>query len=344
MRGKSVTFTFTVLYWGDITMLITSVTPDNVRAPALSVAGVQPATPEAALAALDHVAAELRRARDARAAFPDVYAVITQKVIERLHDGSGYFHAPEFISMLVGVFTSRYLQTLDWSLRGLPQDSSGWDLAYRLAAKNSLPATAHATLGISAHINYDLALGIHEVVVRLGASRDESRLKLFKHDHDAVNALLAASFPESARRLGGTHGCPLVNLLPNAMVQRLSPHLLKVLTSWRNDVWRNMLALLGATSAAERAAITGRMDDRAAAVGARITWQSTASAGPVRLLSHSVRRWRTAAAPLPPSPKHLAPIPWVAGRWQAAGVLPVAGVTRPAPRPAGHRPIPSIVQ
>src|SRR5262245_25018177 len=148
-------------------MLIISL-PGHVRAPAAGVAGMQPDTPQAALAALDNVAAEFSKARDARAAFPDVYAVITQKVIERLGDGSGYFHAPEFIAMLVGVFTTRYLQTLDWSLRGLPQDCRGWDLAYGLAAKGALPATAHAALGISAHINYDLALGIHEVVVRLG--------------------------------------------------------------------------------------------------------------------------------------------------------------------------------
>src|SRR5258708_1410326 len=181
-------------------MLAISRTPENVRGLAPGVAGIRPATPEAALAALGHVATGLSRTRDARPAFPDVYAVITQKVVERLGDGSGYFHAPEFISMLVGVFTARYLQTLDWSLRGLPQDCRGWDLAYRLAATNALPATAHAALGISAHINYDLALGIHEVVIRLGARHDQSRLVLFKHDHDAVNALLAASFPEAARR------------------------------------------------------------------------------------------------------------------------------------------------
>jgi hypothetical protein len=307
-------------------MFITSLTPDNVGAPALSVTGMQPATPEAALAALDHVAAGLSRAGDARAAFPDVYAVITQKVIERLRDGSGYFHAPEFISMLVGVFTTRYLQTLDWSLRGLPQDSSGWDLAYRLAAENALPATAHAALGISAHINYDLALGIHEVVVRLGASRDESRLKLFKHDHDAVNALLAASFPESARRLAGTHACPLLSLLPNAMIQRLTPRLLRVLAGWRDDVWRNMLALLDATSAAERAAIIGRMDDRAAAAGAKVAWQSTASAGPVRLLSHGVRHWHVTAR-LPASISRL-----------SAGLQAARQATRDAAAAQGHRP------
>jgi hypothetical protein len=251
-----------------------------------------PTTPEAALAALEHVAAELAATGDARAAFPDVYAVITEKVIDRLGDGSGYFRAPEFISALVGVFTTRYLQTLDWSLDGRPQDCRGWDLAYRLAAAgNTLPAAAHATLGISAHINYDLALGIHQVVVQLGASEDQSRLALFKHDHDAVNALLAASFPESARRLRTTHGCSIASLLPDSSIDRVTPFLLKVLSGWRDDVWLNMLALISATGATERAAAMARMDDRAASAGATIARLSIAAAWPARLLSrHAPQR------------------------------------------------------
>ena len=275
---------------------------------------MRPATPEAALAALEHVVARLSSVQDARAAFPDVYAVITQKVIERLNDGSGYFHAPEFISMLVGVFTTRYLQTLDWSLRGLPQDCRGWDLAYRLVARDGLPATAHAALGISAHINYDLALGIHEVVVRLGATGDQTRLALFKHDHEAVNALLAASFPESMRRLREVHGCSFLRSLPDAAAEQLTPHLLQVLSGWRDDVWRNMLDLLGAASAAERAAVIARMDERSAAAGATIARQSTVTAWLVGLFSHGTRFWNTATGPLLRGLR--APVPWIPGRYR----------------------------
>jgi len=60
-----------------------------------------------------------------------------------------------------------------------------------------------------------------------------------------------------------------------------------------------MLALLEAACAAERAAIFGRMDDRAAAAGATIARLAVASAGSARLLSHGIRHKRTAAAFLP---------------------------------------------
>jgi hypothetical protein len=260
---------------------------------------MQPTTPRDALAALEEAVTALSAAQDARAVFPDAYAVITATVIERLGDGSGYFHAPEFISMLVGVFTTRYLQTLNWSLRGLPQDSAGWNLAYRLAAEDALPALAHAALGISAHINFDLALGIHEVVLRLGADRDQSRLEVFKHDHDAVNALLAASFPESLRRLREVHRCPLVTSLPDSALRWLTPYFLKVLSGWRDDVWQNMLELLDATRTAERALVLSRMDGRAAAAGARIARQSAVSGRLARLLGPGARSWSTIGFGLP---------------------------------------------
>jgi Family of unknown function (DUF5995) len=109
--------------------------------------GTQPATPEDALAALDQVVAGLAAANDARAVFPNVYAVITEKVIERLSDGSGYFRAPEFITMLVGVFTTRYLQTLNWSLPRSPSRCDGsarhmaapWSARCRTPRSSGLP-------------------------------------------------------------------------------------------------------------------------------------------------------------------------------------------------------------
>lgn len=57
-----------------------------------------------------------------------------------------------------------------------------------------------------------------------------------------------------------------------------------------------MLALPGSTSAAESAAVQGRMDDRAASAGAAIARLSIATAWPARLLSHRAPHQRPAAA------------------------------------------------
>jgi hypothetical protein len=74
----------------------------------------------------------------------------------------------------------------------------------------------------------------------------------------------------------------------------LTDYFLKVLAGWRDDVWRNMLGLLGATCAAERARVLRRMDDRAASAGTAIAWQSAVSGRLVRLLGSGIRSWPTA--------------------------------------------------
>ena len=86
-----------------------------------------------------------------------------------------------------------------------------------------------------------------------------------------------------------------------------------MLSGWRDDVWRNMLELLSSASAAERAAVIGRMDGRAAAAGAKIARHSTASMWLAGLFSRGARYWHTATAPF----SLRLPVPWIAGRRQA---------------------------
>jgi hypothetical protein len=52
-----------------------------------------------------------------------------------------------------------------------------------------------AALGISAFINYDLALVIEEVVVRLGASRHQPKLELFAGRRGAPGAISINACP-----------------------------------------------------------------------------------------------------------------------------------------------------
>jgi len=148
---------------------------------------------------LQWVAGRFQERGDARAIFPDIYAVITRTVRDGI--AQGLFLEPDFISRLAGCFASLYVETLSRSLAGTAQDSSAWGLAYeRARAEGSLPAE-HAGLGISAHINFDLALGIYQTITRLGAESDPAMLARFKHDHDAVNVLLEKSLPECLMRL-----------------------------------------------------------------------------------------------------------------------------------------------
>src|SRR5437773_1299125 len=90
---------------------------------------------------------------DSRAAFPDVYGIVTRAVAEEVRKPDGMFLEPEWISRLAGRFCERYLETLRWSEDGLPQDCGAWHVAYACASSPLTPPFQNALLGFNAHIN-----------------------------------------------------------------------------------------------------------------------------------------------------------------------------------------------
>ncbi len=225
---------------------------------------MRPAGAKEALVALTTVADRLRSAGDARAAFPDVYSAITRRVTERIALGPGvFFLEPSWISRLAGRFCRRYLETLCWSFEGAVQDAAAWRVAYETCRDPGSSPIVNVLLGLSAHINSDLAIGIYRTIVEVGAAGDPVRLARFKHDHDAVNDLLEESVPEAFARLVDRHGC----LIASALVQHAYPlarwAAMHILKTWRARVWEEALALVAAGSAAARDVIVRRMERRA---------------------------------------------------------------------------------
>ncbi len=220
-----------------------------------------------ALTALDCVAEALLRAHDARAAFPDIYAVVTRRVACEAARPDGPFLEPTWISGLAGRFCARYLETLRWSLTGCPQDASAWASAYLADGAAPLPPVQHALLGLSAHINHDLAIVIHATIVERGDAEDRAQIARYKHDHDCVNALLDASIPEAIDRLIRRHRCATTRWLDRA--GRLTRWCtMEILTRWRAHVWVEVEALLAARTLGQRARVLRRISARAARIGA----------------------------------------------------------------------------
>jgi hypothetical protein len=207
-----------------------------------------------ALAALDTVTETLLARGDQRAVFPDIYGIITRRVSESVALGAaGLFLEPAWISSLAGRFCERYLCTLRWSLRGDTQDTGAWSIAYACCALGDRLPVHHVLLGLSAHINYDLALGIAATIQEHGGGDDPARLRRYKHDHDAVNSILRASVPEVFDHLVNRHACPVARLLYRRAYALAEWTAMEILTTWRERVWSDALALLRArTPAAKR--------------------------------------------------------------------------------------------
>lgn len=222
---------------------------------------MHPSSAAEALTALEAVAGRLLRNGDPRAAFPDVYAIITRRVAESVALGEGgLFLEPLWISRLAGRFCERYLETLRCSLERRVQDIEAWSLAYRTPGE-SLPVQ-RVLLGLSAHINYDLPIGIARTIAELGAAADRARLGRFRHDHDAVNDLLRASIPEAFDRLIGRHDCAASRLLFARAYGPAEWAAMELLITWRARVWDDAMELLQARPTASRARVLRRLERR----------------------------------------------------------------------------------
>jgi hypothetical protein len=225
---------------------------------------MRPMTVEEALAALDGVTEHFARLGDPRAAFPDIYAIITRRVAERAAWGRRrYFQEPAWISRLAGRFCERYLETLRWSLTGQRQDCGAWEVTYALPREHpDAPPIQHAFLGLSAHINYDLAIGISRTLADFGAAKDRALLARCKHDHDVVNELLRQSVPEALQRLASREGCATSGMLLERARRSEEWATMAILGPWRDRVWGDAVALLRETSLPARSLVLHRMERR----------------------------------------------------------------------------------
>jgi hypothetical protein len=216
-----------------------------------------------ALLALEGVTEHFLRLGDPRAAFPGIYAIITRRVAERAEWGPRrYFLEPAWISRLAGRFCERYLETLRWSLGGQRQDCGSWESAYALLDRPDAPPIQHAFLGLAAHINFDLAIGISRTLADFGCASDRARLARCKHDHDVVNELLRESLPEALHQLASQHYCDVSGILLERARHVAERVTMAILSSWRGHVWSDAVALLHNPSGPTREALLQRMERR----------------------------------------------------------------------------------
>lgn len=220
-----------------------------------------PRNVEQALESLAKVTERLRARGDARAVFPDVYAIITRNVAREIQERTGFFQEPEWISRLAGRFAERYLETLAWSEWGGAQDCRAWELAYAFESGGLTFPLQDAAFGISAHINFDLALGLWKTIEEFG-DRSEAQMARYKHDHDAVNELLASSLTQVVALLNERYGCLVTKRCTGPLMPMTGRVVLEMLRRWREQVWKDVHSLVFAPSARAQHEVLKQMHQR----------------------------------------------------------------------------------
>src|SRR5882672_6083731 len=200
-------------------------------------------TPRSIIAA-DRAQGELLAVFDrhghAAGSFLRIYHGITVAVIAALEDGS--LVPRPFFERLAGRFAEKHFDGVKAAL-GL--DTTSDAVRYRLwepslafdnehagsLADGRAPAgpvlaldvpLAHFLVGMSCHINLDLAVSLEETIRELGLDGDPETLDEIERGHDFVDSILAEQVQSSLTALADVLGCPLSRLIVDAKVVPLA--------------------------------------------------------------------------------------------------------------------------
>ena len=187
---------------------------------------------------VDKVIREMTRRFDGLAAACDhdlMFAMAylrTTEEYKRAAETPGFFSDTPFINFEDAVFARYYFQAYDaWHSGNRADVPPAWQVALDAADRKAVNGSTNVLLGISAHINRDLAFVLWDIglVKPDGTSR--------KADHDKVNEFLnrVLFYSEAKRRFD-----------PSLSEDGEAPGAINLVIGWREQAWRNAERLAAA--------------------------------------------------------------------------------------------------
>ena len=194
-------------------------------------------------ATVDELRAVALDADDASGYFPAMYARVTRRVERAAAEGR--VGDRERMEHFARTFAAWYLEPI----RGERPVPGCWRAAFDVADDPGLLITQHLLLGINAHVNSDLP----QVVVQLADETGD--IDALRPGFDAINDLLAATYPDLVRDVGRVAGwIAALSARGGDRIFNFSLH------RARDVAWMNAQRLY-ATPVDERPAQVARLDD-----------------------------------------------------------------------------------
>ncbi len=195
---------------------------------------------------------------DRRAIFVQAYQMMTANMLGAIE--SGEFLDGQWVGLLLDRFADYYFVAVDAYDRMDGSCPVVWHDAMAACDAAHLHPLQLLFLGINAHINYDLAFALSDVLPdwrRLDPERRRRR----KLDHEGVNRVIERSV-DAVQSTVVEPASPILGVFDRAMGpidEWLFAHLI---ADWRDDVWENAVCLLE-SSPSDRAEVANAIETRA---------------------------------------------------------------------------------
>lgn len=197
---------------------------------------------------------------DQRAIFLRCYLMMTRNM--QIAIANVEFKDPTWVDYLLTRFADYYFAALDAYGRDHTAAPRVWQIAHDAAHQPGVWALQKLLLGVNAHINYDLVLTLVEVLRVEWQNLTDAQRNQRHADYSYVNQIIARTIDAVQDQILEP-AMPVLALL-DALLGRMDEKLVsRVLTAWRDQVWREAVQILEAADAAEQARIIQQVEARA---------------------------------------------------------------------------------
>jgi hypothetical protein len=205
---------------------------------------------------------------DRRAIFLDCYLRMTRNMLIALD--AGEFHDTQWVDRLLERFAGYYFDALQAYEQNHTLAPSVWRVAHDAANRPDTMTLQNLMLGVNAHINYDLVLVTVELLREEWPHLDATARHHRYADYTYVNQIIARTIDivqdEIIERLSPAFGA--VDILLGRLDEWATERLITV---WREEVWRHSIALVEAPDAGAYAVLLQTVEgvtlERAAWIG-----------------------------------------------------------------------------
>ena len=209
---------------------------------------------------------------DHNAVFQLAYLRITEAIRRAIEDPT-FFDDRHYLAHEDGVFAKYYFDAYDdWAAGRRAAVPPAWLIAFDAAAGRKVSGAGNLLLGVSTHINRDLAFTLYNV----GLTTPEGVTRKPDHDrvNEVINSVVDPILAEEAARFDPTidDAATPLGLSYTALYE--------LVILWRETAWRNAERLTNATSESERNRVAQEIEDYAAE-WARTIMLQTAYAPPL---------------------------------------------------------------
>lgn len=202
-------------------------------------------------------AARWQLSDDRRAIFLDCYARMTAGMLAALDEGR--FQDPAWIAALLRRFAEYYfvaLATYEQQDHLLP---APWQIAFDTATQKRAMTLQDLLLGVNAHINYDLVLALNDMLRFEWSGLSPSARQLRYEDHGLVNQIIAETIDVVQEEVVARY-TPAMRLLDASLGHLDEWFIARLISRWRDDVWRWALDMVQLDDAEELEAMRRQIE------------------------------------------------------------------------------------